>query len=242
MSCSGSQTCGMENPKTFDGIDGTPIKYGSPGNYRRIEIQAETAFHTRMKNWVGTLRLFSRTYGPPAFNELQWLGHAGAYVCKDGCHGQGRAFDLNYVKWNSYALNIFGGAHASAARGVRRRYLAVDASCRRWFKYTLNGWYPNHHNHIHFDNHTAPVLSKTSTSDVRFVQAVCNNFNFAGLTIDGNWGPATQRAWQKINNKFAYEPTTYRPFSSVSGYAVWLNLVMKHGFKNVPAGYYKTYY
>ena len=44
MSCSGSTTCGMSDPKTFDAIDGTPIKYGWPDHYKRQNTKAERDF------------------------------------------------------------------------------------------------------------------------------------------------------------------------------------------------------
>lgn len=237
MGCSGSTTCGMSDPKSFDAIDGTPIKYGRPGDYTRITVRAERSFYDRMVLWIRSLRSFSSTYGGSSFETLKWLGHAGAYVCKNGCHGRGRAFDLNRVRWNGYTVDIYGGDHASGTRSVRRRYLAVDATCRRYFKYTLDGWYNSAHaNHIHFDDHTQTVLSKSSRSDTVFVQAVCNNFNGAGLVIDGDWGPLTQGAFNDINREMNYKNKD--PFTKAADYRVWLGLIQRHGFKNVSAGYY----
>jgi hypothetical protein len=234
MSCSGSTTCGMSDPKTFDAIDGTPIFYGSPGEYTRKQIKAERAFYRRLVDWIAPLRYFSAAYGPKAINEVKWIGHAGAYVCKPGCHGRGRAIDLNRIQWNGAATNMYGGDHASSNRTVRRRYLAVDASCRRYFKYTLDGWYnAQHANHIHVDTHTTPVLDRSSSSDTKFVQAVCNNFNGAGLTVDGSWGSTTERAWKQLNAAWGYQGCD--PFSSQVAYSEWCNFVMAHGFKDVTA-------
>ncbi|HEX2050762.1 MAG TPA: hypothetical protein VHJ34_09045 [Actinomycetota bacterium] len=227
----------MTTPVTFSAIDGTPIYYGSPGNYSRISIRAESSFYNKLVTWIRTLRSYSSSYGGTSFSSLSWLGHVGAYVCKDGCHGRGRALDLNYVQWNGYALNIYGGAHASGTLSVRRRYLAVDAACRKHLKYTLDGWYNSAHaNHIHMDDHTAPILSRSASSDTKFVQAVCNNFNNAGLSIDGIWGSLTEAAWDNINSRWSY--TACDPFTSASAYGEWCNLVMRHGFANVSAGYY----
>lgn len=237
MTCNGTSGCSMSTPKTFRAIDGTPIKYGSPGNYSQIDIRAETSFYNKLVNLVRQMRWDSVTYGGTSFSTLEWLGHIGAYTCKTGCHGKGRAWDLNYVKWNGYSLNIYGGAHKSSTLSVRRRFLAVDAECRYWFKYTIDGNYDSAHgNHIHMDNHTAPVLSKSSGSDTVFVQAVCNNFNSAGLTIDGNWGTATQNAWNAINAKFHYSTSKCNPFSDSYHYQAWLYLVIAHGYDDVAAG------
>lgn len=237
MSCSGSTGCSMSSPVTFNSLDGTPIKYGSPGSYSQLNVRAESSFHSRLTNVIRYIKADASYYGGSAFGTLNFVGHAGAYVCKDGCHGKGRAFDMNYLQWNGYTLNIYGGAHASGTLSVRRRYLAVDAEVRYYMKYTLDGWYNSAHaNHIHMDNHTAVVLSKSSSSDVKFVQAVCNNFNSAGLSIDGVWGTNTQNAWNAINTKWHYSTAKCNPFSSTLHYQIWLYLVIAHGFSNTAAG------
>lgn len=234
MSCSGSTSCGMADPKEFDAIGNTPLRYGSPGNYVRKTIKAERDFYQQLVDWLGTLKYFSSTYGPKALSNVSWIGHVGAYVCKAGCHGRGRAIDLNRVQWNGAATDMYGGDHAATNRTVRRRYLAVDAACRKHFKYTLDGWYNTQHtNHIHVDDHTAPILDRASASDAGFVQAVCNNFNGAGLTVDGVWGASTQDAWRDLNQTWGYVGCD--PFSSRSAYGDWCNFVMAHGFRDAGA-------
>jgi hypothetical protein len=219
----------MTDPKTFSAIDGTSIKYGSPGSYTVKEVKAERSFYNQLVSWIGLLRYFGGAYGGSGFSDLRWIGHVGAYVCKPGCHGRGKAIDLNRIQWNGAVVDMYGGDHAAADRTVRRRYLAVDACCRRFFKYTLDGWYnAQHENHIHIDDHTVPILSKSSTSDTGFVQAVCNNFNGAGLQVDGVWGAATQTAWKKLNETWGYGG--FDPFNSEAAYAEWCNFVMAHGF------------
>jgi hypothetical protein len=129
---------------------------------------------------------------------------------------------------------MYGGDYNAGDRTVRRRYIAVDASCRRYFKYTLDGWYnPDHTNHIHVDLHTVPVFSKDSISDTGFIQAVCNNFDGAGLEIDGVWGPKTQDAWRDVNDAWRYNGCD--PFSNEVATAEWCNFVMAHGFADEPA-------
>jgi len=89
--------------------------------------------------------------------------------------------------------------------------------------------------HIHVEDDRDPVLSKVSASDTVFVQAVCNSFNSAGLAIDGDWGSATQAAWQDLNDAWRYDTSTCDPFTSVSAYRQWLNYVMAHGFADAKA-------
>jgi hypothetical protein len=234
MSCSGSTTCGMNDPKTFDAIGPTPIKYGSPGDYTRKEIRCERKLYTELVDWLATLKQYSTVFGGWGMNEVKYLGHVGAYVCKPGCHGVGQAFDINRIQWNGVATDMYGGDHNAGDRTVRRRYIAVDASCRRYFKYTLDGWYnPDHTNHIHVDLHTVPVFSKDSISDTGFIQAVCNNFDGAGLEIDGVWGPKTQDAWRDVNDAWRYNGCD--PFSNEVATAEWCNFVMAHGFADEPA-------
>jgi hypothetical protein len=228
----------MTDAVSFDQIDGTPIKYGSPGNYQRLTVGANNGFYNnKLTSWIRSLRWFSKNYGNADFQSLSWLGHAGAYVCKNGCHGRGRAFDLNFVRWNDYDLNIFSGVHADSRQGKRRRYLAVDGCCRRYFKYTLDGWYNTaHNNHIHIDNHTTPILNRNSRSDTVFVQAVCVNFNNSPMSIDGVWGSRTEEGFDNLNTNWGYD--FCNPFSSHDDYAEWCAQVMRHGFANAPAGTY----
>lgn len=240
MSCNDAIGWGMDNPKTWDGIDGVPAKYGSPGNYNRITVSSETGFHAKLVEWMQSLKYFSKTFAGSWFDQIEWIGHAGAFTQKNGCHGQGKAFDLNYVKWNGYELNIFGHDHLSGDRTRRRRYLAVDASVRRYFKFTLDGWFDDaHKNHIHMDTHTTPLFNRGHTSDVKFVQAVCNNFNGAGLAIDGSWGPSCQDAFEKINREWGY-PESCSPSNNEGHWREWCAQVMRHGFKDVTAGYYNS--
>ena len=245
MGCAGynhveGTSCGADNQVFYKYIDGTPLKVGQPGSYEHRDIRTGPTFKDKLVDWVQTLKYFSKTYAGSWFNDLEFVGHIGATVCKDGCHGLGRAIDINYVKWNGYTVNAFGGDHASGDRTRKRRYLAVDACCRRYFQYTLDGWYNSaHENHIHVDNDGVPLLDKNSRSDTVFVQAVCNAFNSAGLSIDGSWGQNTQDAWLDINRAWGYAssctPTAYQ-----GHWADWCNQVMKHGFDDVGAGKYNS--
>lgn len=254
MTCGGTSCgCGMSDPVEFGRIDGTDIKKYSGGSWIDTTNRAERSFKNKLDTWVNNLKIYSHGWGNADFDSLTWIGSAGAYTAKDGCHGKGRAFDLEYLKWNGRALNIYSGGNGgypwqlSATRTTRRLYLAVDASARRYFKWTLDGWYgnnvgDNHVFHIHMEDHAAPVLNKSSTSDAGFVQAVCNNFNGASIPIDGDWGPLTTDAWQAINQEWDYKVNVCNPENSASAWTQWQNLVMKHGFADKTAGTYLSVY
>lgn len=188
----------------------------------------------------------SDLHGDSAYNSLNWLAHIGMFTCKAGCHGQGKAIDIRRIKWNGTDCCPGGGDHAASSRTVRRRYLAVDATLRMYFKFVLDGWFTtatcgaddnSHTNHFHAETHFAVsdiVLDKGACSDTVFIQAVCNNFNGAGLTIDGDWGPLTQAAWDDINNAWGWGGCG-SPFSSHTAYEKWLHRVVYAGFSDVGA-------
>lgn len=218
--------CGMTNPKTFDNIDGTPIKYGSPGNHTQGNATCETAFWGKLVEWRDWLNAIG-AWAPAAHGNVGWFGHSGFYVCKSGMHGVGRAMDLNFVAWsNGATLDLFNGNHAHPSRTVRRRYLSVDACSRRYFRYVLDGWYnAAHTNHIHQDDSTAVQFSQSSSSDVKFLQAVLVNFNSSSLAIDGNWGPATASAWSSAKAKQGFGDI----WTSASNYTAFLTTVAVYG-------------
>ncbi len=232
-------TCpSLVNPKEFDAIDGTPLKKLQNGSWVQGKVTEESCFYDILVSWIQTLRFFSSAYGGSGLSTLKWVGNAGGRVCKStsSCHNKGRALDLSKVVWNGVTVDMYGGDHASTNRTKRRRYLAVDACCRRYFKYTLDGWYDAAHSgHIHVDNDRVPVLDKQSESDTKFVQAVCNNFNGAGLAIDGVWGQRTQDAWVALNRAWDYRLTKCDPFTTEVAYSDWCNYVMAHGFRDAGA-------
>lgn len=222
--------CGMSNPKTFDNIDGTPIKYGQPGTYAQRPESSETSYWGCLVEWRDWMNAIG-AWEPVAHGSVAWFGHIGIYFCKaNSMHAVGRAMDLNYVAWNNGAeLDLYNHAHEHTSRRVRRRYLSVDACCRRYFRYVLDGWYnSDHENHIHQDDSTAVQFSQSSVSDVGFLQAVLNNFDTAGLVIDGSWGPATANAWAAAKAKIGCSDI----WTSVSEYTWFLSLVGVYGITN----------
>jgi hypothetical protein len=212
---------------TFQEIDGTPVYYwrSSRPNTRPVNWRCTQAYHDQLVLWMRDLRTLSADYGTVSF-----IASAGFYVNKPGQHGAGSAMDLDHVEWSSGTVcTPLDRHHKSGDRQIRRRYLAVDAVCRRRFRYVLNGWYnAAHADHIHSDFGGLPVRClKGASSDVKFVQAVCNNFLDAGLTVDGAWGARTQNAFTQAKTALGI---TGDPHTSTSVWQTMLSGIAEHGF------------
>lgn len=214
---------------TFSRIDGTPVYYwrSSRGDMSTRNWQCTQEFYDRLVLWIRDLRSLSSGYGT-----LNYLVSAGFYVNKSGQHGAGTAMDLDYVNWSSGTVcSPLDRHHASGTLAVRRRYLAVDAVCRRRFRYVLDGWYDSAHvDHIHSDFGGLPaVCVKSSSSDTKFVQAMCNDFMGSGLAVDGIWGSLTQSAFNTAKSRLG---VTGDPHTSSSAWMGMLSGVAQDGFAN----------
>lgn len=214
---------------TFQRIDGTPVYYwrSSRGNTTLRNWQCTQEFYDRLVLWVRDLRSLSSAYG-----SVTYLVSAGFYVNKPGQHGAGTAMDLDYVRWSGGQVSSpLDQHHASSTASLRKRYLAVDAVCRRRFRYALDGWYNSAHaDHIHSDFGGLPVLCvKSSESDTKFVQAMCNNFRGSGLVVDGIWGTNTQNAFNGAKSALA---VTGDPHTSSAAWQSMLSKIATKGFAN----------
>jgi hypothetical protein len=211
--------------KTFSRIDGTPVYYwrSNRGNTSLRNWQCTQAFYDRLVVWIRDLRSLSGA-------DVAFLVSAGFYVNKSGQHGQGTAMDLDLVRWaGGRQSSPLDRHHAASNRTLRRRYLAVDAVCRRRFRYVLDGWYNSAHaDHIHADFGGLPtVCNKGSRSDAVFVQAMCNNFMGSGLAVDGAWGPLTQAAFDRAKSRLGI---TGNPHTDYSVWRTMMARVARHGF------------
>jgi len=216
--------------KSFSRIDGTPVYYWrtNRGNHNLVTWKCTPGFYDRLVVWIRELRSISRDCG---YGSVQFLVSAGFYVNKPGQHGAGTAMDLDYVRWgDGRSSSPLDGHHNADSLKLRRRYLAIDATLRRRFCYTLDGWYPNHDDHFHADVADLPtVLNKGSESATKFVQACCNRFMGSGIAIDGAWGPNTQREYGRMLNRLGVGGD---PTSSVEIYRSLLGRIARHGFRN----------
>lgn len=215
--------------KTFSRIDGTPVYYwrSNRGNTALRNWQCTQAFYDRLVVWIRDLRDLS---GDAGSGNVSFLVSAGFYVNKAGQHGKGTAMDLDLVRWaGGRQSSPLDRHHAASNRTLRRRYLAVDAVCRRRFRYVLDGWYNSAHaDHIHADFGGLPtVCDKGSRSDTVFVQAMCNNFMRSGLAVDGAWGPLTQSAFDRARSRLGI---TGNPHTDYSVWRTMMARVARHGF------------
>ncbi|MDQ3578374.1 MAG: extensin family protein [Actinomycetota bacterium] len=216
---------------TFSRIDGTPVYYwrSSRGNTTLRNWQCTQAYYDQLVLWIRDLRSLSSAAG---YGSVSYLVSAGFYVNKPGQHGAGTAMDLDYVQWsNGQVSSPLDRHHASGTESIRRRYIAVDAVCRRRFRYVLDGWYnAEHADHIHSDFGGLPTIcSKGSASDAKFVQAMCNNFLGSGLAVDGIWGPQTQGAFDTAKSRLG---VTGDPHTSSAAWTGMLSGVAADGFAN----------
>lgn len=214
---------------TFSNIDGTPVYYwrSSRGNTTTRNWQATQEFYNQLVVWVRDLRSLSSSYG-----SISFLVSAGFYVNKSGQHGAGTAMDLDHVQWSSGRVSTpLDRHHASSNVALRRRYLAVEASYRRRFRFVLDGWYnAEHADHLHADFGGLPVrCGQGSVSDTKFVQAMCNNFRNAGLSIDGEWGPLTNSAFNAAKSALGI---TGNPTTTTSVWQAMLSAIAQRGFAN----------
>lgn len=214
---------------SFSTIDGTPVYYwrSNRGNTTPRTWYVTQAFYDRLVLWVRDLRSLSAGYG-----SVSYLVSAGFYVNKAGQHGAGTAMDLDHVRWSSgTTCSPLDQAHASGTQSIRRRYIAVDAVCRRRFRYALDGWYnAAHGDHIHSDfGDLPPRCVKGSSSDCKFVQAMCNNFMGSGLAVDGVWGPLTTSAFNTAKSRLA---VTGDPHTTSSVWMSMMSKVAQRGFAN----------
>jgi hypothetical protein len=218
---------------SFAELDGTPLCYwrfsdGTAG--RRIEqrtFSSTAAFHDRLLAWVRDLRELAWRYG--GLHDLQRIVTAGLFVAKPGQHGLGQAMDLDQVVWANGAITPYHREHLSTDRGVLRRYLALDAVCRRHFRWVLDGRYnADHADHLHMDFAGGQlVLQRDSRSETVFVQQVVNSFQGSGLAIDGAWADRTEAAFNESKARLAVHGD---PMADPLAWRDWLLKVAACGF------------
>jgi hypothetical protein len=239
--CDNTTNCNVDlvNIKEPEDVDlrynlTNPCGFIQPGDGRCVET-----FRSTFQDWVADIKVEAAEHGNSDYNDMLWIGHIGWWVDRDNsCHCAGKAVDVSKIQWNGTSCEPCDGHHQGSSRQIRR-YLGVDASFRKYFKWVLDGWYnAAHADHFHVSSHYETpviVLSKESVSDTVFVQSVCNNFNDAGLTISGVWGQKTEDAFLAINRAWHFSTFRCDPFTSHEAYNNWLHRVIAAGFGNLDA-------
>lgn len=219
--------------RRFSDIDGTPLHYwrwndgtvGRRTEHRRFSCSAD--FHDRLVVWIRDLRELASRFG--GFRGMDRIVTAGLFVDKPGQHGLGQAFDLDQVRWANGAITPYAREHSSGDRLVVRRYLALDAVCRRHFRYVLDGRYnAAHADHLHMDFGGGAIrCDRSSRSDTVFVQQVLNAHQGAGLAINGSWDRPTQDAFDESRRRLGVGGD---PFTSTADWRYWLLRAASCGF------------
>ncbi len=219
--------------KRFNAIDGTPLCYwrftdGTAG--QRVEqrtFASTNAFYDRLVGWVGDLRSLAQAHG--GFRSMDRIVTAGTYVNKPGQHGLGQAIDIDQVRWSNGAITPYRREHSSSSLIVRRRYLALDAVCRRHFRFVLDGGFnAAHADHLHLDFGGGAIrCDKGSRSDTAFVQMACNAGMGSGLTVDGAWGARTQSAFTEGSRRLGVGGN---PHTVTRDWQAWLGRAAACGF------------
>ena len=216
---------------SFISIAGIPVAYDRGGSRIRPTFRCSRDFHASLTAWVHMFQAASYRAG---LGRIVLLVTAGFFVNKAGEHGRGNAGDLDLVVWEGgRECRPIRGDHASLQQWRRRRYLGTEGTIRQHFRWVLNGHYPNHADHFHFDTSGLPVrLSVGSKSDTLFIQAVCNDFNGAELVVDGVWGPKTRTAFDALLS--ARSLRQLQPLADPGDYKQFLRVVTHCGLTNRP--------
>jgi hypothetical protein len=205
-----------------------------------------SAFHSRCGDWI--IFFNDRVVRPTMGWTVNWVGDIGVTACDDptSMHYRGRAFDLTALLFtNGSRIDMNRDWRRDPGNSCyslvqRRRYLAVAASLRRYFQVVLTGWYnAPHGNHIHFDNgDSIGPIQDDLESDTKLVQAACNYINGESIPIDGDWGPVTERAFQRLRTDLNMRCKNIR--GSLADTREFLTLVAKTGMANASAGRYRS--
>ncbi|NED99701.1 extensin family protein [Phytoactinopolyspora halotolerans] len=219
----------------------------------RHSEQFNATFHDRCNTWLQNLDAIARISRPSTSTSwgIQWLGDIGAGVCKTGQHGTGRALDISRVQWDGGYVDLNKHWRGPETRVVKRRYLAVVASCRRYFRNVFTAWYDtdgSHVNHVHVDdggNNSGGTNIRTGhKGDTTIVQAAARYLGVnSDIVLDGIWGPITQSAYNTLMSRFKMTTgsggcQTYNPLSSTADMKVFLRYVIRNAIADQNAGYY----
>lgn len=196
--------------------------------------------HEQCGKLVQALDDLGRNY-PPAGDPwgFTWTGVAGAKVCKQGYHRYGAAIDFTKFAWGSGRF-VDLAVHGKDDRlRLRRRYLAVVATCRKYFGTVLhvhNDPDGSHWNHIHVDRgRQAVAFDWDFGTDVTIVQWAARDLaGMSDMVIDGLWGPQSRSGYELLRDRF--KAASVDPTASSPAGRVWLDLIAMHAMGDEDAG------
>jgi len=173
----------------------------------------------------------------------QWTGLAGAKVCKPGYHRYGAAIDLTRFDWGS-GHYVDTAVHGKERRlYLRRRYLAVIATCRKHFGTVLhcnNDPDGSHWNHIHVDRgRQAVAMDWDYQTDTTIIQWAARDLaGMKEMVVDGDFGPQTKEGFDLLRESLGAEGVD--PTESPADNRLWLDLIGRHGMADQAAGAFQV--
>lgn len=203
--------------------------------------QFESGFYQLCSQWAEALNGFCASSTSPQFT-IDWFGarwtHRGFPAQSE--HVDSKAMDLTAIYFtNNEFVDMNISWRAGAGLHQQRRYIAVAALLRVYFLEVLTaGWQNSHFDHIHFDpvHPDSPGISN-GERDTLIVQRACNFLNGATLALDGQWGAQTEQAYQNLLG--AFDMRCVNPKASYLEMAAFLQMICRHGLRNVAAGHYR---
>ncbi|MFG3342581.1 hypothetical protein [Glycomyces sp. NPDC048151] len=217
----------------FDG-DGNGVHPNTTSFTMHEEAHAKAGLVIRDLHHLGAN--YARSEGPWSY---QWTGLAGAKVCKPGYHRYGAAIDFTRFDWGA-GNYVDTAVHGKDKRlYLRRRYLAVIATCRKHFGIVLhcnNDPDGSHWNHIHVDRGRQAVAANWDyQTDTTIIQWAARDLaGVKDMPIDGDFGPKTKRGFELLRERFGTGGVD--PTASGDAFRVWLTLIGRHGVADQAAG------
>lgn len=212
--------------------------YGVHPSVTSLTMHEET--HTQAGKVARSLHQLGQAYPPDGDPwSYRWTGVAGAKVCKSGYHRYGAAIDFTKFEWGPTRY-VDLAVHGKDGRvRLRRRYLAVVATCRKYFGTVLhvhNDPDGSHWNHIHADRgRQAVALDWDYGTDVTIIQWAAKDLaGMKEMVIDGHWGPQTKKGFELLRGRFGAQDL--RPTGSAIHGRIWLDLIARHCMANENAG------
>jgi hypothetical protein len=216
--------------------------YGVHPSVTSFTMHEET--HAQAGKVVKDLDDLGRNY---ARGGEQWsyelTGIAGTKICKPGYHRYGAAIDFTKFGWGS-GRYVDTAVHGKERRRyLRRRYLAVIATCRKHFGTVLhchNDPDGSHWNHIHADlGRQAVAMEWGYQTDTTIIQWAARDL--AGMTemvVDGDFGPQTEEGFELLRERFGAGDVD--PAASPEAGRAWLTLIGRHGMADKDAGAFRV--